>query len=173
MRGYGHVVFQSESSRTKALNEVNGKNIKTRYITIKEANAPKPDTSMGAASTRRPRSQPQGCTTIFCKNLPYDADEEDLHEVFAICGKIVEGGIRIARNSQTRQSKGFAYVEYKNPEGAQAAVQKASKPFGMCVKGRPCFVDYEEQKMKGSFKTKDGRMWSREFKRNVHSETRK
>jgi RNA recognition motif-containing protein len=91
--------------------------------------------------------------------LPYDATEDDIRVNFQICGNILEFGIRIARNYNSRQSKGLAYEEYKNPEGARGAVQKAAKPFGMSVKGRPSFVDYEEGTMKGSFKTTEGRLW--------------
>ena len=65
-------------------------------------------------------------------------------------------------NSITRQPKGFAYVEFKNVEGAATAAKKASKPFGLCLNGRPLFVDYEENKMKGSFRTESGRLWSKE-----------
>jgi hypothetical protein len=60
-------------------------------------------------------------------------------------------------------------VEYKNPEGAHGVVNKAAKPFGMTVKRWPCVVNYDEVSMKGSFKTQDGRMWSRQFK---HWDTR-
>jgi hypothetical protein len=53
-------------------------------------------------------------------------------EVFVL----LDGGVRIAQNYpiNTRESKGFAYVEYKNPEGAHGVVNKAAKPFGMTVK---------------------------------------
>jgi hypothetical protein len=54
-------------------------------------------------------------------------------------------------------------VEYKNAEGAYAAVQKAAKPFGLKVGGRPVFVDYDEGSMKGSFRNRDGKLWSKEY----------
>lgn len=163
LRGYGHAVFDSKASRNKAVDELNGMNLGARYLTIQAPKPPRPDTSMGAVEKRNARDQPEGCKVVFVKNLPYDASEDDIREVFQICGKILDGGVRIARNYQSRQSKGFAYVEYKNPEGAYGAVQKAAKPFGMTVKGRPCFVDYDEGTIKGSFKTAEGRLWTREY----------
>lgn len=167
LRGYGHVVFDSQESRTRALQELNGKSLGKRYLTIVAPNAPKANTSgsmmMSSPNGSTPRVQPEGCKVVFVKNLPYHATEDDILESFQVCGKILDGGIRIARNSATRQSKGFAYVEYKNPEGAQGAVQKASKPFGLKVLDRPVFVDYDEGRMKGSYKTEDGRLWSKEF----------
>ena len=107
-----------------------------------------------------PRAQPDNCRTVFVKNLPYhDITEEDVQNVFRSCGKIVDGGVRLARNYQTKQLKGFGYIEFKNPEGAYAAVQRASKVDGVKVGGRVCYVDYEESVMKGSFRTAEGKLW--------------
>ena len=164
LRGFGHVVFASQETRTRALSsEVNGKELGGRYITVKEANAPRAGTTIGAALGGRPvREQPKGCKTVFVRNLPYTATEEDILESFRVCGKILDGGVRIARNHSTGQSKGFGYVEYKNEEGALASVQKAAKPFGLQVQGRPVFVDYDEGTMKNSFRSGDGKLWAKE-----------
>lgn len=173
LRGYGHVVFDTQESRLRALQELNGKSLGKRYLSIVAPNAPKANTTgsmmmmatttMSTSTGSTPREQPEGCKVVFVKNLPYHATEDDILASFQVCGKILDGGIRIARNSATRQSKGFAYVEYKNPEGAHGAVQKASKPFGLKVLDRPVFVDYDEGRMKGSYKTEDGRLWTKEF----------
>ncbi len=164
LRGFGHVVFASQETRLRALSdEVNGKELCGRYITIKEANAPRAGTTAGAVLGGAPvRAQPGGCKTLFVRNLPYDASEDDIRESFQICGKINDDGARVVRNHSNGQSKGFGYVEFKNAEGALAAVQKASKPFGLTVLGRPVFVDYDEGAMKGSFRDKEGKLWSKE-----------
>ncbi len=98
---------------------------------------------------------------MFVRNLPYDASEDDVLESFRALGKVVGGGVRLARNHVTGGSKGFGYVEYKNEEGALAAVQRAAKPLGLTVSGRPVFVDYDEGAMKGSFRDGEGRLWSK------------
>jgi RNA recognition motif-containing protein len=159
LRGYGHIVFDTTESKSKALNQLNGQNLKNRYLNIQEA---KPSGSGGGTSSNAPREQPADCRTVFVKNLPYNNITEDtiLH-VFRSCGKIVDGGVRLARNYQTKQLKGFGYIEFKNPEGAYSAVQRASKADGIKVGGRMCFVDYEESAMKGSFKTADGKSWQK------------
>lgn len=167
LRGFGHVVFASQETRLRALSdEVNGKELGGRYITIKEANAPRVGTTAGAAlgvgGGKAPRAQPGGCKTVFVRNLPYDASEDDIRESFRTFGKIIEDGVRVVRNHSNGQSKGFGYVEFKNEEGALAAVQKASKPFGLTVLNRPVFVDYDEGAMKGSFRDKEGKLWSKE-----------
>lgn len=131
LRGFGHVVFSSQDTRKHALsNAVNGKEIGGRYITIKEANAPRAGTTAGASQGGQAREQPKGCKIVFVRNLPYDATEEHILEAFRTYGKIVDGGVRVVRNHTNGQSKGFGYVEYKTEEGALASVQKASKPFG-------------------------------------------
>jgi RNA recognition motif-containing protein len=156
-------VFDTKESRERAVTELSGQHLGGRYLTIQQPKKPREDTTQGAASQRTAREQPEDCKVVYVKNLPYDASEQDIWDTFHVCGKIVEGGVRIARNYQTQQSKGFAYIEFKNPEGAYSAVQKAAKPFGMTVHGRPCFVDYDEGAMKGSYKTKEGRLWTREY----------
>mmetsp|Transcript_12577 Transcript_12577/g.25122 ORF Transcript_12577/g.25122 Transcript_12577/m.25122 type:complete len:471 (+) Transcript_12577:34-1446(+) len=156
LRGHGHVVFRTEDSRKRALEEVSGKHMGGRYVTVAEPRAP------AAATRAAPRAQPGGCRVVFVKNLPYDATEDSVREALRVCGKITEGGVRLARNSHTNTPKGFGYVEFKNPEGAEAAVSRAAKPFGLTVGGRPAFVDYEEGTMKGSFRTNEGKLWSRD-----------
>ena len=163
LRGFGHVVFGSQDQRKHALsNKVNGKEIGGRYITIKEANAPRAGTTAGASQGGQAREQPKGCKTVFVRNLPYDATEEHILEAFRTYGKIVDGGVRVVRNHTNGQSKGFGYVEYKTEEGALASVQKASKPFGLTVMNRPVFVDYDEGSMKGSFRDREGKLWNKQ-----------
>ena len=174
LRGFGHVVFASQESRTRALSdEVNGKELGGRYITIKEANAPRAGTTAGAflgsGGGTAPRAQPDGCKTVFVRNLPYDASEDDIRESFRTFGKVIEDGVRVVRNHSNGLSKGFGYVEFKNAEGALAAVQKASKPFGLTVLNRPVFVDYDEGAMKGSFRDRDGKLWNKEHTSNSNS----
>jgi nucleolin len=164
LRGFGHVVFASTTSRARSLgSDVNGKELGGRYVTVREANVPRAGTTMGASTLGggTTRDQPTGCKTVFVRNLPYDASEDDVLESFRIFGKIVEGGVRVARNHVTGISKGFGYVEYKNEEGALGAVQRAAKPFGVMVMKRPVFVDYDEGTMRGSYRDGDGKLWSK------------
>lgn len=160
------MVFDSTESKSRALSELNGKNLKKRYLTIQEAKASGGGGSVGGAmnnGNNNPRPQPDDCRKIFIKNLPYDnITEDDILHVFRSCGKIVDGGVRLARNSQTNHLKGFGYVEFKNPEGAYSAVQRAAKGDGIKVGGRVCYVDYDESTMKGSFRTAEGKLWKKQ-----------
>ncbi|KAL7538062.1 hypothetical protein ACHAXR_008274 [Thalassiosira sp. AJA248-18] len=169
LRGFGHVVFASQETRERALSdEVNGKELGGRYITVKEANAPKAGTTAGAVLGGQAREQPSGCKRLYVRNLPYEASEDQILETFSVCGKIVEGGVRVVRNHVNGMSKGFGYVEFKNEEGALAAVQKAAKPFGLLVMKRPVFVDYDEGAgPKGSFRDGEGKLWNKEHGNNA------
>ena len=152
LRGFGHVVFDSAETATRACsNDVNKQSMGSRYINISRPNVPRQEKD----NQKEVRSQPQGCRFVFVKNLPYDADENGVREAFQTFGKIGDHGVRISRN-QNSDSKGFGYVEFKEPEFALAAVKQASKPFGLTVSGRPVFVDFEEGKAKMSFRLADG-----------------
>lgn len=153
------MVFDTDTSRNKAMKELNGRHLKNRYLSIQE---PK-DRECSSKASNKPRQQPEGCRTVFVRNLPYQGiNENDVEEVFRTCGKIVQGGVRLTRNYQTKELKGFGYIEFKNPEGAFAAVQRAAKG-GIVIKGRTCQVDYDEGKVKGSFRKADGSFWQKEY----------
>ncbi len=156
LRGFGHVVFESKESRDAAVAQSGKHYLKNRYVTIQEAKAP---SSSDTTTPHHPRPQPENCRTIFCRNLPFSAAKEDIEDLFRSCGKIVEGGVRIAWNYKTKQSKGFCYIEFKHPEGAYAAVTR--QPWAL--QGRVCQVDYDEGTIKGSYKTEEGRLWRKEY----------
>jgi nucleolin len=165
LRGYGHIVFKNMQSAKTCQDKVDGKNLQGRYIKLAQAKGRKEDNDAGKVP---PRTQPEGCSSVFVKNLPYEITEEDLASIFSHCGKIMDmpQGVRLARDSMTEKPKGFGYVDFKNPDGAYAAVHKASKGNGITIKGRRILVDYEENKAKGSFKTRDGKNWHKENKDN-------
>lgn len=159
LKGNGHIVFASAALADKAIKDVDGKVMPghKRYVSVQRPKEPK------AATASAPREQPANCSKVFIKNLPYDATEAEVEEVFRVCGKINADGVRLVRNAE-KQVKGFGYVEYKTAEGAAAAVAKAAKPFGMTVSGRPVFVDFDEGKPKSSFKGADGRNYNKTHK---------
>jgi nucleolin len=166
LRGYGHVAFESEESKVKAVS-LSGEFLQKRYLKIEPAKAPKaPNTQRFDNDPFAP--PPKDCKTIYVHNLPYQATEEDISKVFETFGTIVDGGVRIARNSVSRQSKGFAYVDYAAPEEAQKAVQSCASTHAH-VGGRLVRVDYDTGRMKGSFKTGTGRLWTQEQKESKKS----
>ena len=75
-------------------------------------------------------------TKLYVGNLPFDATENDLQDVFATFGPVTEVNLIVER--ATGRSRGFGFVSMATPEAAQAAITgMASKDF----KGRTLTVN--------------------------------
>ena len=103
-------------------------------------------------SRRIADSMPESCKTLFVKNLPYLFKEDDIGDRFRPFGEIQE--IRISKNWQTGQSKGFAFVIFKEHISAKAALIKMNGKELKGYVGRRLKVDFDTvQKAKASFHT--------------------
>ena len=60
--------------------------------------------------------------TLYVGNLPYNFTEDRLHEIFQEVAPVTRAQIIMDR--ATGQSKGFAFVEMADEEGARAAIEK-------------------------------------------------
>ncbi|KAJ8103282.1 hypothetical protein POJ06DRAFT_247096 [Lipomyces tetrasporus] len=58
----------------------------------------------------------QSTRRLFVRNLSYACSEEDLHELFGQHGKLEE--VHVPLDSDTHNSKGFAYILFENGEDA-------------------------------------------------------
>ncbi|KAL4898306.1 hypothetical protein BDV59DRAFT_206827 [Aspergillus ambiguus] len=56
---------------------------------------------------------------LFVRNLPYDTTEADLEPIFGPYGRVEE--IHVAFDTRNSSSKGFAYIQYVDPEAAVEA----------------------------------------------------
>jgi len=84
---------------------LNGTYLGKRYLKVefsKGENEVKP--------TRKADSSivPEGCRTIFIKNLPFDLNEQELGDKFTNCGEIKS--IRFVYNSQHHHFKGLVKI---------------------------------------------------------------
>ena len=171
LRGYGHIHFASQTSYDKALT-LSGKHMGKRYLTIQPCNTPKGfgggGYDQGGRSSVPNEPPPDNCRTLFVNNLPYAAIEEDIMKVFAKLSGGVDNieGVRIARNSVNRQSKGFCYVDFVSSDDCHRVVKKAASKPGkrIIVGGRPVRIDYDTGRMKGSFRSETGRLYTKEAK---------
>lgn len=123
----GYVVFADGASVELALrknNQVVSDGDERRHIRVDRVN-PQYDTSR----------------SIFVGNLPYAADEEELLRTF----ENVEA-VRIVRDNQTHQCKGFGYVLFKDKAGAAAALQRKEVNFmGRILRIRVCGKRFKSQ----------------------------
>jgi len=69
--------------------------------------------------------------TVFVGNIPFDATEEDLQEIFERAGKVCS--LRLVFDKDTNKPKGYGFVDYETPEIAQEAMEKL---YDTEVKGR-------------------------------------
>jgi RNA recognition motif-containing protein len=66
---------------------------------------------------------------LFVGNLPFEATEDGIRDLFAQAGTV--DSVRVMRDRATGQARGFAFVEMATDADAQAAIgQLNEQPFG-------------------------------------------
>lgn len=138
-KGFAFVRFKTTDGKDKAL-ELNETNFKERTIGVRA--------NKGRAQNQKPRERPQkktglsakpeNCSTIYVGNLPWSTDEEGLKKLFEACGEIKSA--RIVRQSWTKKSRGFGYVEFSKASAVDAAVK-----LNLTVEERELRLDFAEQ----------------------------
>jgi RNA recognition motif-containing protein len=61
-------------------------------------------------------------TRLFVGNLAYQTGENDLQEYFAQAGTVTS--VNLMLDKMTGKSRGFAFVEFAEPEAAQRAIDQ-------------------------------------------------
>ena len=79
---------------------------------------------------------------LFIGGVPYSATEEQLTEIFAAHGELKE--VHIAKDRETGNSRGFAFVTYKSYKEGGAAIEALK---GTTIDGRKLTI--QESKPKG------------------------
>lgn len=114
----GYVVFQSKESAKKAIDTYNSSEI--------EVNGEKRRIRVDSATP----TMMEPARTVFVGNLPYATDEMTLQDHFAtVCQFSIEDieGVRIVRDKETFQCKGFAYVLLKDKSMVAKALRMANE----------------------------------------------
>ncbi|HIJ84774.1 MAG TPA: RNA-binding protein [Magnetococcales bacterium] len=75
---------------------------------------------------------------VFVGNLPFDATEVDLHAFFS--ADLAVGVVKVVRDRETGQSRGFAFVEVDDPE------QMITRFNGRELEGRLLKVDLARER---------------------------
>ena len=78
---------------------------------------------------------------VFVGSLPWAIDSAKLKEIFAEAGEIVDASVVTDR--ETGRSRGFGFVEFTTPEGAQNAIKLFNEKE---VEGRQIFVNIARPK---------------------------
>jgi len=145
-KGVAFVRFSDEGALQKALG-LSGQDFEGRSIYV-EKTIPKEQRPSGdrpGGDRRRNNDQNErdpNSTSVFVGNLSYQTSEDSLRQLFDSCGAIKE--VRIATDP-TGGSRGFAHIDFEEPEAVENAVQKS----GQEVDGRNIRVDYSNKKREG------------------------
>ena len=81
--------------------------------------------------------------SLFVGNLPYDANEDSLRDVFGKYGEITN--LTLPINRETGRSRGFGFVTFSDPMDAKEAHEKLT---GHTINGRALRLDYDAGKDK-------------------------
>jgi len=82
---------------------------------------------------------------VFVGNIPFQATEEELSDLFAADGRVVER-VSIVTDRETGRSRGFAFVEMATDEDAASAISALD---GQDFHGRPLRVNEAHDKPRG------------------------
>ncbi|KAG1176047.1 hypothetical protein G6F70_003680 [Rhizopus microsporus] len=104
-----YIVYEKKESVDKAL-ELNGTIFMEKHLRV--------DAATKSRQHDRKRS-------VFLGGLPFDIEEEELWEFFKECGDIEF--VRTIRDPKTNVGKGFGYVQFKDRDSVEAALNLEKK----------------------------------------------
>jgi cold-inducible RNA-binding protein len=81
---------------------------------------------------------------LYVGNLVFHATESLLQEAFSACGEVVS--VSVMTDRETGRSRGFAFVEMANSEGAQKAIAELD---GRDLQGRALRVSVAQERGRG------------------------
>ncbi|KAF4683885.1 exosome catalytic subunit dis3 [Perkinsus olseni] len=83
--------------------------------------------------------------SVFVGNIPYEASEEELREIFSRVGPVIS--FRLMKDKETGMPKGYGFCEYRDMETAYSAMRNLSNAdYG----GRPLRVDWADHELRNS-----------------------
>lgn len=125
-RGFAYVDLKSQAQVNTAV-ALSENCLNDRNLLIKDAKSfegrpavvTKSGDGKGAAISKNPPSR-----ILFVGNLAFDTTEESLEEHFQNCGEITK--VRMATFEDSGNCKGFAFVDFRDVDGATAALNDKS-----------------------------------------------
>lgn len=84
--------------------------------------------------------QDKGSRSVFVGNIPFDATESELQQIFSEVGMVKS--FRMVNDKETGKPKGFGFVEYYDVPTAQSAIRNLQNRE---LNGRPLKIDSASQ----------------------------
>lgn len=132
-QGYGFITFDSTEAVTEALKK-NGQSVDGRPMKVNSAYKKDPNT--GQKQTNR----------LFVKNIPKTATEEQIRAAFSAHGTVTQ--VRIKKDYNTGESRGFAFIDLQTHDEAKAALALNSS---QVLGGEPLVVNFAREQVPNQF----------------------
>lgn len=137
-RGFGFVTMATVEEAEKGVELFNRYSLEGRLLTVNKA-APR------GTKFERP-AQPASGSKIYVGNLPWQADDNSLLQLFSEHGKVLEA--RVVYDRETGRSRGFGFVTYSSESEVNDAIAALD---GTELDGRPLRVNIAEDRSRRGF----------------------
>ncbi|KAK6463187.1 Polyadenylate-binding protein, cytoplasmic and nuclear [Scheffersomyces coipomensis] len=142
-KGFGFVDFAEHQSASKAVDELNDKEINGQKIYVGRAQKKRErieELKKQYESTRLEKLSKYQGVNLFVKNLDETVDSEKLEEEFKPFGSITSARVMV---DEAGKSKGFGFVCFSTPEEATKAITEMNQRMFV---GKPLYVALAQRK---------------------------
>jgi RNA recognition motif-containing protein len=132
-RGFGYIDFVSKSDADTALEQLSGMMLDGKEVKI--------NTALPRGEKHKVLRNEHSC---FIGNLPYHINEADIMDV---CNEKLGTGVairvRLARDKETGQARGFGHIDFSSNEDVESAITALADAE---IQGRPLRIDVARRK---------------------------
>jgi polyadenylate-binding protein len=142
-KGFGFVNYESHEAATKAVEELNDKEINGQKIYVGRAQKKRErleELKKRYETTRLEKISKYQGVNLFVKNLDESIDSEKLEEEFKPFGSITSARVMV---DESGKSKGFGFVCFSAPEEATKAITEMNQRM---IVGKPLYVALAQRK---------------------------
>lgn len=126
--GYGFVEYANEQDAKRAIETLNGFQIEHKRLKVAYA---------------RPNCDETKNTNLYIRNIPVNYDEQQLADLFAQFGQVIQ--VRILRDQNTTYSRRIGFVIMSTKQMAQTAIQNLDNIIPPNGGNEPIFVKYADE----------------------------
>uniref|UniRef100_T1J374 RRM domain-containing protein n=1 Tax=Strigamia maritima TaxID=126957 RepID=T1J374_STRMM len=122
-KNYGFCLYNDHETAMSAVRNLNKQEINGRQLCVSEAN--NRNKSKNTPPQTETHQQDNSACKVFIGNIPHDATEEQLRDIFSQIGPIIS--LKFVYDSETKKSKNFAFCVYRDQATATKAVLSLNK----------------------------------------------
>jgi len=135
-KGFGFVTYEEADEAAKAVETLNGAEWGGRILRVNAAR----EGGSGPSGERRSNRRFSYKYQMWVGNLPFTMAEEELHELFADCGEVLDA--RVITEYDTGRSRGFGFVSMSSEDEMANAIDKYN---GYEIAGRALKVNPSQE----------------------------